>query len=145
MESKPRILFVDDSLDDIEISLQAFRECGLADQIDVVFDGKEAIDFLFYRGQYANRKKSDPVFILLDLKMQKLDGNEFLKIIRETHEFKHLPVVIFSSSMIESDVLQSYQAKANAYVVKPTDYKELIKVIHGIGYFWGELNVAPGK
>ncbi len=143
MEKLSRILFVDDSLDDIELSINAFKECGLADQIDVVYDGKEALDYLNYRGKYTHRRKTVPVFVLLDLKMQKLNGNEFLKNIRKSKEYNYLPVVILSSSKLKTDILQSYQAGTNAYVVKPIDYKELIKVIKGIGYFWAELNNLP--
>jgi CheY-like chemotaxis protein len=143
MEKMSRILFVDDSLDDVELTLNAFKECGLADLIDVVYDGKEAIDYLFYRGQYTKRKKSVPVFVLLDLKMQKLNGSEVLKSIRKSKEYEFLPVVILSSSRLEADILQCYSAGANAYVVKPIDYKELVKTIGGIGFFWAKLNNLP--
>ena len=144
MEKQSKILFVDDSLDDIELTLTAFKECNLSERVDIVCDGKEAIDYLLFRGQYANRKKTAPVIILLDLKMQRLDGREVLKIIRKSKEYSCLPIVILSSSRMETDIAQSYYYGANAYIIKPVDYKELVRVIRGIWYFWSELNTVPG-
>ena len=143
MEKLSRILIVDDSPDDIELILTAFKECDLTDKIDVVYDGQEALDYLFYRGQFVNRKKSIPVFVLLDLKMQKMDGIEVLKAIRTSKDFKYLPVVILSSSRMEPDIIHCYNDGANAYVVKPVDFNELIKMIKGIAYFWATVNISP--
>jgi CheY-like chemotaxis protein len=145
MEEQSRILIVDDSLDDIDLTLTAFKECNLSDQIDVVYDGKEALDYLFYKRRYVNRTKSIPSFVLLDLKMQKMNGSEVLKAIRNSQDYKFLPVIILSSSRIETDIVRCYHEGANAYVNKPIDYKELVNVIKGIGYFWKALNIAPGK
>jgi CheY-like chemotaxis protein len=145
MEKLSRILIVDDSRDDVELILTALQEFDLTDKIDVVYDGQEALDYLFYRREYVNRKKSVPAFILLDLKMQKMDGTEVLKTIRTSEDLKYLPVVILSSSRMETDIIRCYHDGANAYVVKPVDFNELVKMIKGIAYFWSTVNISPVK
>ena len=139
----PRILYVEDSLEDIELTLAAFAECNLANGIDVVHDGEEALDYLFYRGTYSNREKSAPAFVLLDIKMPKLDGVEVLKIIRQSREYETLPVVMLTSSKMETDIMQSYKLGANGFVIKPIDFTDFVKAIKGIGYFWAIINVSP--
>jgi CheY-like chemotaxis protein len=145
MEKLSRILYAEDSLNDIELTLAAFKESNLANQIDVVRDGDEALDYLFYRGKYSNREKSIPVFVLLDIKMPKLDGIEVLRVIRKSKEYKNLPVIMLTSSQMETDVTKSYHVGANAYVIKPINFSEFIKTIKGIGYFWAILNISPIK
>jgi two-component system, response regulator len=140
MSELAQILYAEDSLDDIELTLNAFKESNLANPIDVVTDGKEALDYLFYNGIYANRPKKIPAFVLLDLKMPKVDGLEVLKRIRESVEYKTLPVIMLTSSQMESDIYKSYESGANAFVVKPIDFIEFINTIKGIGYFWAILN-----
>jgi CheY-like chemotaxis protein len=141
MDKLGRILYAEDSDYDIDLTLAAFNEAGLANPIDIVKDGKEALDYLFYRGAYANRNKAMPAFVLLDLKMPKVDGIEVLKTIRESDEYKTLPVVMLTSSKMESDVYRSYQLGVNGFVVKPIDFFEFSKAIKAIGYFWAILNV----
>jgi CheY-like chemotaxis protein len=143
MEKLARILYAEDSLNDIELTMASFREINLVNQIDVVRDGKEALDYLFYLGNYENREKAIPAFALLDLKMPKVDGIEVLKKIRESEEYKNLPVVILTSSQMESDVYNSYQLGVNAFVIKPIDFNDFVKTIKGIGYFWAILNTPP--
>jgi CheY-like chemotaxis protein len=143
MEKLARILYAEDSLNDIELTLAAFQECNLANLVDVVRDGEEALDFLFYRGKYADRKKYMPTFVLLDLKMPKLDGLEVLKVIRNSAEYKTLPVVMLTSSQMETDVYESYHLGANAFVVKPIDFNDFIKAVKNIGFFWAILNTPP--
>jgi CheY-like chemotaxis protein len=145
MDQLARILLVDDSLDDIDLTLTAFKECGLSDHVDVVYDGEEALDYLFNRGHYTKRIPKTPAFVLLDLKMQKIDGSDVLQAIRKSEEYQFLPVVMLSSSRMESDIIRSYQFGANAYIAKPTEYKELIQVIKTIGLFWMNLNITHGK
>lgn len=145
MEKLARILYAEDSLNDIELTLAAFKECNLANQVDVVRDGEEALDFLFYRGKYSDREKYVPAFVLLDIKMPKLDGLEVLKEIRNSSEYKTLPVVMLTSSQMETDVYESYHSGANAFVVKPIDFNEFIKAVKNIGFFWAILNTTPGK
>ena len=142
MEKLARILYAEDSLNDIELTLAAFKECNLANQVDVVRDGEEALDYLFYRGKYANRENFIPSFVLLDLKMPKLDGLEVLKEIRNSAIYKTMPVVMLTSSQMESDVYKSYQLGANAFVVKPIDFNDFIKAIKNIGFFWAILNIS---
>ena len=109
MECLSKILYAEDSMDDVELTLAAFQESNLANQIDVVHDGQEAIDYLFFQGKYANREKNPPAFVLLDIKMPKIDGIEVLKRIRESEQYRNLPVVMLTSSQMESDVYKSYQ------------------------------------
>jgi CheY-like chemotaxis protein len=145
MEKLPRILYAEDNINDIELTMAAFEEINLANQIDVVKDGEEAVDYLFFRGKYTNRDKTPPAFVLLDLKMPKLDGTEVLKIIRDSEIYKNLPVVMLTSSQMESDIYKSYELGVNGFVVKPIDFNEFVKAIKSIGYFWAILNIAPSK
>ncbi|BDX39499.1 response regulator [Tenuifilaceae bacterium CYCD] len=145
MEKLARILYAEDSMDDIELTLAAFKEINMVNQIDIVRDGEEVIDYLFYKGKYANRENCTPTFVLLDIKMPKLDGIEVLKIIRQTDEYKSLPIVMLTSSQMEMDIIRSYQLGANGYVIKPIDFPEFVKAIKGIGYFWAILNTPPSK
>jgi CheY-like chemotaxis protein len=138
-----RILYVEDNINDIELTLSALRECNLSERVDIVSNGIEAIDYLFYRGKYANREKMTPSFVLLDIKMPGLDGIEVLKILRDSLEYKNLPVVMLTSSKIELDVKTSYKIGANGFVVKPINFDDFTKAIKGIGYFWATLNVSP--
>jgi CheY-like chemotaxis protein len=145
METLRQILYAEDNLNDIELTLAAFKESNLANPLDIVRNGEEALNYLFYNGNYAKRKKSKPVFVLLDLKMPKLDGIEVLKRIRQSDEYKNLPVVMLTSSQMETDIVRSYQLGANAFVVKPVDFNEFVKAVKGIGYFWAILNISPSK
>lgn len=145
MEKLASILYAEDSLNDVELTLAAFKECNLINKIDVVYDGQQALDYLFFKGEYANRTKESPSFVLLDIKMPKVDGIEVLRIIRESEEYKMLPVVMLTSSQMESDVYQSYQLGVNGFVVKPIDFQEFVKAIKGIGYFWAILNTIPNR
>jgi CheY-like chemotaxis protein len=145
MEKLSKILYAEDSNDDVELTLAAFKESNFANQIDVVRDGQEALDYLFYQGKYKNREKTVPAFVLLDIKMPKLDGIEVLKVIRQSTELKSLPVVMLTSSQMETDVIKSYELGANGFVVKPIDFLEFVKAIKGIGYFWAILNTSPCK
>lgn len=143
MSKIPRILYVEDSLNDIELTLAAFAESNLANGIDVAHDGEEALDYLFYRGSYSTREKAVPAFVLLDIKMPKLDGVEVLRIIRQSREYENLPVVMLTSSKMETDIMQSYKLGVNGFVVKPIDFSEFVKTIKSIGYFWAIINVSP--
>lgn len=140
-----RIFYAEDSEYDIELTLAAFKECNLANPIDVVKDGAEAIDYLFYRGAYSTRTKESPIFILLDLKMPKLDGIQVLKEIRKSDDYKNIPVIILTSSKMESDIVKSYKFGANGFVVKPIEFTEFVEAIKTIGYFWAIVNTSPNK
>lgn len=143
MKKLRHILYAEDNQNDIELTLAAFEECSLANPVDVVRDGEEALDYLFFKGKYAEREKAIPVFVLLDLKMPKIDGIETLKAIRNSKKYKNLPVVMLTSSTIESDIVRSYELGINAFVVKPIDFYDFIKTVKGIGYFWAILNKSP--
>ncbi len=143
MEKLGRILYVEDSDNDIELTLAAFEQSNFINPIDIVRDGEEALDYLFYRNHYSKRKKQAPIFALLDLKMPKVDGIEVLKSIRESKEYKNLPVVMLTSSQMERDVIRSYELGVNAFVVKPIDFTEFMSTIKSIGHFWAVLNTRP--
>ncbi len=143
MKQLDRILYAEDNENDVELTLAAFQESNLANPIDVVKDGAEVLDYLFYRGKYKDRERLLPAFILLDLKMPKLDGIQVLKEIRKSEEHKNIPVVILTSSKMESDIVRSYELGVNSYVVKPIDFTEFVKIIKSIGYFWAIINTSP--
>jgi two-component system, response regulator len=145
MERPERILYAEDNINDVELTLAAFKEINLSDRIDIVSNGIEVIDYLFYRGAYKNREKTTPSFVLLDIKMPGLDGIEVLKILRSSDEYKNLPVVMLTSSTIENDIINSYSIGANAFVVKPINFDDFAKAIKGIGYFWAQLNTSPNR
>ena len=143
MEKRPRILYAEDNLNDIELTMAAFEENEILNQVDIVHDGKEVLDYLFHRGKFAKREKLTPDFLLLDIQMPGMGGIEVLKAIRESEEHRNLPVVMLTSSSMECDIKTSYAVGANGYVIKPIDFDDLINTIKGIGNFWGKLNTTP--
>lgn len=138
-----RILLVEDSENDIEITLEALSEYHLANQVDVVRDGAEALDYLFCRGAYAGRKSDSPVVVLLDVKLPKLNGIEVLREIRADARYTHLPVVMLTSSREEPDLRRSYELGCNAYVVKPVDFGKFTEALKILGCFWAVINEPP--
>jgi CheY-like chemotaxis protein len=138
-----RILLVEDSEKDIELTLAALDEHKLANEVDVVHDGAEALDFLFRRGEFADRPKGLPMVVLLDLKMPKVDGLEVLRQVKQDPELKRIPVVMMTSSREEQDLVRSYALGANAYVVKPVDFQQFVDSIKQIGFFWAIINEPP--
>ena len=145
MNDIDKILYAEDSDNDIELILAAFEECKLVNPVDVVKDGVEALDYLFYRGKYNHRKKETPIFILLDLKMPRLDGIEVLKEIKKSKDYKKIPVIILTSSEMESDIIKSYELGANGFVVKPIDFIKFIDAIKSLGLFWATVNKSPNR
>lgn len=143
MNSLKRILLAEDNPMDVELSLAAFNEIRLANRVDVVRDGAEALDYLYRRGAFQSRAVGDPVVVLLDLKMPKIDGLEVLRHMRGSSEFSRIPVVMLTSSREERDVAESYQLGINAYVVKPIDFSQFAGVVRQIGAFWAVLNEPP--
>jgi CheY-like chemotaxis protein len=138
-----RILLVEDSENDIEMTLDALSEYHLANQVDVTRDGAEALDYLFCRGAHAGRKTGPPVVVLLDVKLPKLTGLQVLKEIRADPRFKLLPVVMLTSSREEPDLRGSYELGCNAYVVKPVDFHQFTNALKTLGCFWAVLNERP--
>ncbi len=143
MNDLKRILLAEDDQQDIELTLAALEDISLANKIDVVRDGEEALDFLFRRGKYKNRKNGNPAVVLLDLKMPKVDGLEVLKRIKDSDKLCHIPVVILTSSKMESDMITSYDLGVNAYVVKPIEFEDFVKAVKELGSFWAILNESP--
>lgn len=137
------ILLVEDNPNDLELTLIALAKSQLANEVVVVRDGAEALDYLHRRGEFHDRIVGNPAVILLDLKLPKVDGLEVLKEIRETDSLKSIPVVMLTSSKEEQDVVRSYELGVNAYVVKPVDFTEFVRAIADLGIFWAVLNEPP--
>lgn len=138
-----RILLVEDNPNDVELTLSALEEHHLANEVFVVRDGAEALDYLYRRAAFAGRDDGIPTVILLDLKMPKVDGLEVLRVIKADAALRMIPVVVLTSSREERDIVESYQLGVNAYVVKPVDFHEFVDAIKELGLFWGILNVTP--
>jgi CheY-like chemotaxis protein len=143
MNGLGRILLVEDDPKDIELTLEALGEYNLANEVEVVRDGEQALDFLYCQGNYGTRAKENPAVLLLDLKLPKVNGLEVLKQIRSDAKLKLIPVVVLTSSHEEKDMLGSYELGVNAYVVKPVDFHEFVNAIKELGIFWAIINEAP--
>lgn len=137
------ILLVEDNPNDLELTLIALEKSQLANEVIIVRDGAEALDYLMCRGEYAKRQAGNPAVVLLDLKLPKVDGLEVLREIRATAGLKSTPVVMLTSSKEEQDLLRSYELGVNAYVVKPVDFTEFVRAIADLGIFWAVLNEPP--
>lgn len=137
------ILLVEDNPNDIELTLIALSKSQLANQVVVVRDGVEALDFLHRRNIFAERAPGNPAIVLLDMKMPRMNGLEVLRDIRATDHLKSVPVVMLSSSKEEMDVVQSYESGVNGYVVKPVDFSEFLRAISDLGLFWAVVNEPP--
>lgn len=141
-----RILLVEDNPDDAELTVRAFRRSNLANELDVVRDGAEALAYLFGEGEYATRDLRDqPQVVLLDLKLPKVSGIEVLRRIRNNPRTALVPVVILTSSDEEEDVLQSYRLGANSYLRKPVDFHRFVDAVQNLGLYWLVLNRGPSS
>ncbi len=140
-----RILMVEDNANDIEMTLTALKDYNLANEVIVVNDGNEALDYLCYKGKYAMRLKGNPIVIILNIKLLNSSGLDVLKQIKENESLKIIPVVILASSREENDIAESYKRGANAYVVKPVDFHEFINAIKKLGIFWAMINEPPPR
>ncbi|TSK03597.1 MAG: response regulator [Geobacter sp.] len=138
-----RILLVEDNANDAELTLEALAEHNLANGVDVVRDGAEALDYLYQRGKYSEYEPGNLAVILLDLKLPKVDGLEVLSSIKADEKLKFIPVVVLTSSREERDVVESYRLGVNAYVVKPVNFSEFITAVKEIGAFWAIVNEPP--
>ncbi|NUM70397.1 MAG: response regulator [Ignavibacteriaceae bacterium] len=138
-----KILLVDDSTRDAELTLEAFDELGLAEKIDVCYNGLDALDYLEKKGKYKDQVSEYPSLILLDIKMPGLSGLELLKMIKNDPEKKNIPVVMLTSSNHEKDIIESYDLGVNAYVLKPVDFNKFIEAVKLIGQFWINVNEMP--
>ena len=138
------ILLVEDNPDDEALTIRALNKNKIANNLSVVRDGVEALDFLFCTGSYTERDPNNlPEVILLDLKLPKLDGLEVLRRIREDKRTRLLPVVILTSSIEEQDLIKSYSLGANSYIRKPVDFSQFVEAVHQLGMYWLVLNEPP--
>jgi len=138
------ILFVEDSIDDAVLTIRALKKSGFANHLHHVKDGAEALDFMYGRGEYASRDiRENPRLILLDLKMPKISGLEVLEKIKSDPDFKHIPIIILTSSKEDPDIQKSYALGANSYIVKPVESDNFFNVIKDIGLYWMVLSQLP--
>jgi two-component system response regulator len=138
------ILLVEDNPDDVELALHALKKHNLANRIEVVRDGAEALEFLFCTGAYEHRsKENNPKVVLLDLKLPKVDGLEVLRRIKSDPRTKVIPVVMLTSSREERDVVESYKLGVNSYITKPVDFEQFSKVVQELGLYWLLINQPP--
>jgi CheY-like chemotaxis protein len=138
-----RILLVEDNPNDAELTLEALAEHNLANAVELVKDGEEALDYLFCRGRFAGRACENPALVLLDLKLPKVDGLEVLRVIKSDARLKFTPVVVLTSSREERDLIESYRLGVNAYEVKPVNFHEFIDAVRELGAFWAIINEPP--
>ena len=137
------ILIADDDPNDIELTLEALKDNNLANQLIVVKDGVEALEYLNRKGKYSDHKPGNPCVILLDIKMPRMDGIEVLRNIRSDPYLRRIPVVILSSSREEQDLINAYDLGVNAYAVKPIDFQKFLVAVKQIGSFWAVINELP--
>ena len=143
MDELKNILLAEDNPRDVELTLGALKENHLANQVVVVRDGAETLDYLYARGKYQTRPKGNPAVVLLDLKMPKVDGLEVLQTVKADANLKFIPIVMLTSSREEKDVLDSYHLGVNAYVVKPVNFSDFVTAVKELGTFWAVINEAP--
>lgn len=143
MDQRP-ILLVEDNEDDIELTTRALQRCNIVNELLVMRDGAEALDFLFARGAYADRSPHEvPGLVLLDLKLPKTDGLDVLRQIRSNDSTKLVPVVILTASDDEKDLLRGYREGANSYIRKPISFDEFSRAVLHLGMYWLILNEPP--
>src|SRR5215217_6073196 len=143
MTELKRILLVEDSANDVALTLAALEETNLANEVDVVRDGQQALDYLRREGAYASRAEGNPAVVLLDLKLPKVDGLEVLAHIKSNPALKAVPVVMLTSSREEPDLARSYGLGVNAYVVKPVAFPDFVAALRELGLFWAVVNQPP--
>lgn len=143
MNSVKRILLVEDDPNDVELILTALDEFNLANEVVVVNDGAEALDYLYREGNFSSRPVENPVVVLLDLKLPKINGIQVLQKIKSDEKLKTLPVCILTSSRESNDLEKCYKLGVNAYVVKPVKFDDFIQQVKQLGMFWAIINEPP--
>jgi len=138
-----RIVLAEDNANDVELTMTALRENHVVNEIVVVRDGAEALDYLYKRNKFVDRAGHNPALLVLDLKMPKVDGIEVLRQVKSDVALKTIPVVVLTSSREEQDLVRTYDLGVNAYVVKPVDFHEFIEAVKLIGGFWAVVNETP--
>jgi two-component system, response regulator len=138
------ILLVEDSPNDLELTLHALKKNNIANNIHVVSDGEEALDFIFCENEYIHRNVNDvPKMILLDLQLPKVDGIEVLRRIKGDVRTRRIPVVMLTTSSEEKDIVESYELGANSYIIKPVDFGQFTEAVRQLGFYWLLLNQQP--
>jgi two-component system, response regulator len=138
------ILLVEDNPNDVELALRAFKKNKLVNHVFVVRDGEEALDYIFCKGNYAQRNfNHTPKLILLDLKLPKIDGIEVLKQIKSDPLTRNIPVVVLTTTREECDVMETYRLGVNSYILKPVDFDQFVDSVRQIGFYWMLLNQSP--
>jgi CheY-like chemotaxis protein len=143
MKEIHHILLAEDNAHDAELTITALRDNRLANDVVVVKDGAECLDYLYHRNGFAQRPTGNPSLILLDLKMPKVDGVEVLRRVKSDPALRTIPVIMLTSSREEHDVVRSYDLGVNAYVVKPVDFTEFVDAVKLLGGFWALVNEPP--
>lgn len=139
------ILYVEDSKLDVELTLEVLRDSKILNPVVLAKDGVEALQYLQREGEFSDRKPGNPGIILLDLKMPRMDGLEFTKIVKNDEKFKYIPIIMLTSSREEKDLVKSYQLGVNAYVVKPVDFTDFTEIVRQTGVFWAIINELPAE
>ena len=134
---------VEDNDDDVDLIMAALAKNNLANEVVVAHHGGEALEYLHRRGEFHSRPPDNPVVVLLDLKMAKVEGLEVLRQMKSDDDLKIIPVVILTSSREEADLALSYELGANSYVVKPVDFHDFTDAVKSIGSFWAVVNEPP--
>jgi len=135
------ILLVEDSEADVKITIRAFKNATLNNNLFVVNNGQECVDFLFHQAQYKDKEKYPrPDLILVDINMPKMDGFGVLKAVKRDKELKVIPVIVLTGSKNKEDVMESYINGANSFIQKPVDYEEFVQLIEGFNYYWHVVN-----
>jgi two-component system response regulator len=138
------VLLVEDNPNDAELTMRALKKNNFANNVILATDGEEALDFIFARGAFTNRKvENTPRLVILDLKLPKVDGMEVLKTMKSDPRTRSIPVVVLTSSREESDIAKSYHLAANSYIVKPVDFDKFVESVRTLGFYWLLLNQAP--
>jgi len=146
MKGKPvYILLVEDDPDHAELTIKALKDNNVLNEVYVVRDGQEALDFMYHRGKYTDKEKfSRPGLILLDIRLPKMDGLEVLKELKADPRLKSIPVIMLTTSERDEEIAESYGAGANSYVVKPVEFEEFTKKIKELNLYWTITNTLPG-
>ena len=143
--SKPiDILLVEDSETDAKIALEAFNRAKIKNKIYIVENGKEALDFIYHKGEYEDTKRFPrPDLILLDIRLPKVNGFEVLEKIKDDPQYNFIPVVMLTSSKAEEDIIKSYENGASGFIQKPINYKKFVEMVDGFNFYWHVVNKLP--
>ena len=144
MEKEYEIVIVEDNSEDAELMLRSLKNNQLSNNLILLEDGEMALDYIFRKGKFKERNPSKSnLMIILDIKLPKVDGLEVLRQLKSNPETKKIPVVIVTSSNLDSDIETAYELCVNSYVVKPVNYREFTETIKQLGLYWLKVNESP--